>query len=934
MSWEIYTFGGGQYLYQVFNGIASLTSGDNYLNLVSMSGLLGLAWVLIQVAFNLNFKSAVNWFVSFILIYNVLFLPKASVLINDQLDRTPYSAVDNVPLALAVFASLSSTIGKDLTEGFEMAFTTPDDLKYHKNGMLFGSKLMQMSASIQITDSNFASSINSFMKQCVFYDILLGRYTLEEMKTADDLWKFLTVENQAAQARSFSLRTATDSKILTCIDGAVELNKVWSEQISKSGDIFSQLFFSNVPKDQAKKLLLQYLPVSYDSLLGISKGATDIIRQSMLINAVDTAATDFSNTGTSANIYTTVRSNIQTKAAFNASHRQAEEWVPVLKIVLEVLFYGAFPLVFLMCLLPIGGQVLKGYFATFIWLQAWAPLYALMNLVMHTYYANKTVAKAAGYGMSVVSRSGILAVQQDAAVMAGYLLWFVPFIAAGLAKGMISVTGLATSMLAVPQSAANAAANEVATGNISLGNSSLDNSSHSNISSNKINDSTFFDGARIQAVNSVGGMSTVNPDGRVVYDQSGAVSRIPNMQAFSSTTTSQSNSETVGLLNNMGENTAQSAAYAKSKSIDQMAQHMANHNINEGHGIKFTDHASADVKQSYQEIESVAQNLSKAHGIDKATALSMALGLNADAKLPIGAGLKAISGGSKGIGDLFSAGANISGTGSFDVRSSENYGEGENINNSKQLDHHRSVVFNAIKDGSIDFSDSHGNSLNESISQGLQESARYEMQSRVYFDVAKTMGEQSQYEERRSLSITQDDIPMIIEKGKHVRGIDGQELGEHGVLRMLSSPASAKQLVENIMQPGTITIKNNFSHDRERLQVGNLQEDYLDKAENIESMRDNMGGYDNSAVKSGFDKSTEGKIIDNSALKPQVEGKIQAQQVEIKNVELDKAEVGKQVKDKLEDGAFITVAKSVLPEFLGGSSSEKPKSNFDDNNDK
>ena len=68
--------------------------------------------------------------------------------------------------------------------------------------------------------------------------------------------------------------------------------------------------------------------------------------------------------------------------------------------------------------------------------------------------------------------------------------------------------------------------------------------------------------------------------------------------------------------------------------------------------------------------------------------------------------------------------------------------------------------------------------------------------------------------------------------------------------------------------------------------------------------------------------------------KPEVEGKIQVRQVEIKNLELDKAEVGKQVKDKLKDGAFITVAKLVLPEFLGGSSNKKPKSNFDDDNNK
>lgn len=931
MAWEVFTFGGGQYLYDVFNGIASMTTGDNYLSLVKMSALLGLIWVLFMVAFNLNYKTAVNWFMSFFLIYNLVFLPKASVLINDQLDPTPYHAVDNVPFALAVFASLSSTIGKDITEGFEMAFSQPDDLKYHKNGMLFGSKLMQMSASLQITDSNFASTMNSFMKQCVFYDILLNRYTLEELKTADDIWKFLTVDNQASQARSFSLKSSTDSQILTCRDGAVEINKLWGDQISKSTSLFGQLFFPKVSTPDAKKMLLQYLPVSYDALLGISKGATDIIKQNMLINAIDTAAADFSNTGTSANIYTTVRSNIQTKAAFNASHRQAEEWVPILKIVLEVMFYGAFPLVFLMCLLPIGAQVLKGYFTAFIWLQAWAPLYALMNLVMSTYYGHKTMAKAAGYGMSVVTRSGILAVQHDAAVMAGYMLWFVPFIAAGLAKGMVSVTGLATSMLSVPQSAANASANEVATGNISLGNSNLDNLSHSNISSRKFSDSTFFDGARVQAVNNLGGMTTINPDGRVVYDQTGTISNIPNLQVSSNTTTSNALSQTAGLLNNMGENTAQQASYAKSKSIDQMAQHMASHNINEGHGVKFAESASADVKQSYSEIEQIAHNLSKTHGIDLATAFNMALGGTAGGALTLGGGNKAKGSAVKPISVSGNFGVDVSARGSIEARSSTGHSEAESVNNSKALEQHRGIVLNAVKDGTLDFTDSRGHSLTRGISQALQESDRLESQSRVYFDMAKTMGEQAQFEERNSLSVTEQITPRLIEEAKHLRGLDGQELGEAKVMRILATdPKGAQQLIEQITRPGTINIKNSYLHDSDRMQVTNMGEDYNQKSQR---MQENADAYvfNDSVARASFDKATEGKTIDNSSLQPKVEKKIQAQQLQIKNVELDKAKVGEQVKGKLEDGAAETVAKSVLPEFLGGSSSKKPRSNFEDN---
>src|SRR3546814_19089857 len=61
-------------------------------------------------------------------------------------------------------------------------------------------------------------------------------------------------------------------------------------------------------------------------------------------------------------------------------------------------------------------------------------------------------------------------------LLAGYLVASVPFLAGGIAKGALAISGQATSYLNPSPNAAEEAAREASTGNDSLGNSNLDNS--------------------------------------------------------------------------------------------------------------------------------------------------------------------------------------------------------------------------------------------------------------------------------------------------------------------------------------------------------------------------------------------------------------------------------------------------------------------------
>lgn len=927
MAWEIYTFGGGDYLYSIFNGVAALVASHSYVKIISLSGMLALFWALIQSAFTNQFKNTVTWAVSFMFVYNVMFLPKVTIVINDPLNRGVVNRnVENVPAALGIFASLSSNVGYTITELMETAFAPVNDLQYHKSGMLFGSRLLGLTSAVKINDTNFSASVHSYMKQCVFYDLLLHRYSLEDLKNASDIWSFLKAE--PSKARSFEMHSSTGREIMTCAEGIRQLETSWLGETDTATDKLAAILtpvtkiINGQPNPSAKTLFLSALPYSYGEFFKISKGAADILRQNMLINALDTAAADFSNTGAyGTNIYTTVRSELQTKAAFNASKYQAEYWLPIFKTVLEILFYGAFPLVFLLFLMPIGHQVIKSYFIGFIWLQTWAPLYAILNLIMTGHAVGQSQTLSGGMGMTIASHAGIAAVNQNIAEMAGHLAWFIPFLAAGLAKGLVTTTsGLATSLLAIPQSAASAAASEVATGNISLGNFNMGNASYGNISSNKINDSTFFDSGRVQAINRQGGTTTMTPDGRTVYDQTGSVTRIPNLQATSNDTTANSLSQVASSYQNMGENLAMQSAVSKSQSIDQMSQYMASHSMNENHGVRFAQHASAETREAYNRLELAANDLARDQKIDKGSAFSMMLSGN----LGWGNGGSG-AGGSKGVG----FGVSGSASGSSDARSSLTYGDTERITSSRQLQKDVGTVLNAISDRSLEFTDSHGHNLNSSINEGLSESKRLEDQSRAYFDISKNFSNQAQLVKSQSVSFNQDLIPQITEHALSTKKLNGQELGQEALHIFATNPKKSKEIAENFLRQnsGMQNVHNSFNSAKAQIGTDSLQQDYSDKAQEVTN---NLGTMNSGIAQKQFIQATEGKSIHNDNLKSDVSGQISNHHQEIDQVQLDKAGVGEEVREKLKDDALVTQVKSVTASTLEtiGISKEDRKSNF------
>ena len=76
---EIFTIGGGEPIVNVLNAVAAWCGGGGFRSFIQVVMVMGLGYVLLVVAFTLNWRAWFNWFVSATLIYMCMIVPTTSV---------------------------------------------------------------------------------------------------------------------------------------------------------------------------------------------------------------------------------------------------------------------------------------------------------------------------------------------------------------------------------------------------------------------------------------------------------------------------------------------------------------------------------------------------------------------------------------------------------------------------------------------------------------------------------------------------------------------------------------------------------------------------------------------------------------------------------------------------------------------------------------
>ncbi|MBO4405612.1 MAG: conjugal transfer protein TraG N-terminal domain-containing protein [Alphaproteobacteria bacterium] len=500
----IYTIGGGEIIYNIMQAVAlCLNGGGGLLNaFLRIGGLVGAFIAYYIILYGSPWEIIKSWGLPVLLIMHMFFVPSTTVWVKDTITNYSYK-VDNVPYGLAVFASQTSQLGKGITEIIEQNFQLPDNDKmtYQKTGMLFGSNIMEQAKTFKITNSEFKENMRNFVGQCIKYDIMLNhKYTFDQLRNTDDIWKLVSSNPSENRGIHWLPIGGGRTQYMTCAEAVSAFEKLWADEYNRSYSLMGRKFFSgrflnrkdNDPRgfqmdptvEQAMRgEISQHLANASAYFGGITASAEDTLRQALMINAITDAASENSKQAGNAITYAETRALLQQNNTFDVVGKLAIKLLPIMKAVIEALAYACFIFIIPLCMIPRGWKFLINWLKVLVWLQAWPPMYAILNFIMNVAARSATLAQigTAG-GLTIGNYIGVSEANHEIQLMAGYLAMSIPFICIAIVQGIGSFVHLSAQMTGASMQVAGAAASEISTGNISLGNLSLRNHSADNIS--------------------------------------------------------------------------------------------------------------------------------------------------------------------------------------------------------------------------------------------------------------------------------------------------------------------------------------------------------------------------------------------------------------------------------------------------------------------
>jgi conjugal transfer mating pair stabilization protein TraG len=724
MTLDIVVYGNGDVFREYFNAIVMSFGTSDFSTLIEISILLGGITVIASYVMQKDLMVLVKWFGLYYLAIYMMFTPKTSVEIIDRVNQGHVYAVDNVPLGLGIIASYTSVIGDALTQLTEMNFTMPDDLRYAQTGLVFSSRIITEGGQFEITDSIFDANLQSFISQCVFYDILMNRYTIDDLMSTNDLWHF--VEENTSPARAF-LYSGT---VTVCKQGAQMINDEWGDVINKVVDQYApRIFPSSInPKEQLNK----YLPLSYGYLTQLSNSASQIMQQNLMANAFQRGILHngaILNSSAAIESYAYTRAQEQKRLNLMTLGDMAAYWLPLMKNAFEAIMYGSFIFVVLLSVFPFGWFVLKNYVYTLLWIQLWSPLYAVINLMV-SYYAQTSSTSATAGILSLKSMAGLTQINSDIASIAGYLTLSVPFLAKGLASGMAGTfTQLAQYIGGVTQAAGTAGATEAITGNMSLGNTSFGNHSAFNTNANHFNTSGSYSSGQFTTQLPGGSSLTMTADGSQVLNTQNAISNLGtsvNLSESIRSSASKQSESAYSYAQSEAQNYAKSLSSAM-RNIYDLSHHTANSTSgSEGWNMSM----NAATGEALNSVNNLTQKFARDHNLSYTDAQRVLSAAYVEGRAGVDgkAGFNLL-----GTGANLSAGASIGGRHEKDhsdaIDNRGVYAAAKDFVRSSGYSTSVDTVQRAVHDHSLRSTDENGNRLLDGTSASLDraESARNEM---------------------------------------------------------------------------------------------------------------------------------------------------------------------------------------------------------------
>jgi conjugal transfer mating pair stabilization protein TraG len=633
MIWEIYSYWNVAELKGVLEAIAMITGSSDYLTLLSTGMMFGLIGVSVAVLTGTqDLLAAFRWFIVSLIMYFVMFVPKADVAVIDRTGTSGATVVSNVPLAIAVFGHVTSLTGDWLTTSYETTMKVihpsyaSEGIGFQGNGLMFGQKLLMEAERAKSGNVVYATNMSAFFDKCVMPEFDTGNINMSTALKSNDFWGAIGNVNPSLYVQLYNLDgTPTPSPVACNVAYNSVLPSIMTRVETDVINRASERMYPDKNSILAKAAFDASLSGSYGFFTGVSLSSTDIIRQKLLTNTFFDASQD------PRAVAATVTAQESAKLNYSVLYNMAHNTIPKIRNVIESILYAVFPIILLMII--VGGTkglvVIKSYLIGLVWIQLWAPLYAVMNFIISVQDAKKTQALSlAGEEISALNSTALQADILGSSDIAGMMAMAIPMIAYAIVKGgEMAMTSFVSGATRPVEMNASQSAREVATGNISLGNTSQNTHSMDTVSGLNHNMQPVVNNGANMRTDGSGHTLTTNDRGMTAHNSKGMESQgaFHNFQSAISAKNSYSkdyeeSTKAAEKLTSEASFTVGSA-FGSSGMISKAASGGSNF------GSEFGVSSSKGTESTFQKLDEVAKGLETSTGLKQGQAAELVAGV-------------------------------------------------------------------------------------------------------------------------------------------------------------------------------------------------------------------------------------------------------------------------------------------------------------------
>lgn len=462
VSGEIFTSGYHELVVNTLNALSGLAASNNE-PLIKIASAIGVLIMSIKIIFNQNSRNIAGFEVlktgAFVLAIQALFISAP----DD--DNHAYAVIDRIslqttevrqiPKGIGEFLSLFTSLEDGIMEKMELYFTTPASLSYRQAGLGFTVSTQMDIMRSNIADTNLKKTFYDYILNCkVDGDFSTGNQNLQYLLSAEgtNILTHLATDrssltmvysSSAPEGEVVSCKDAWNNTIKTALNTEALNNQA---SIAKARGLLSQTFANDVA-------LSNMITGSNSATVSARDQLVSAIARNATLDSVKKVAT-FNGVSDSMLTKQLSISEISMTNSSILANYQAQQTIPVLKALCTAFIVVISWLIGILAIATMNAGYVKFLIVLNVWLMLWSPLFQILNFGIDilvddalSLYKN---------GVDANNQIGIYEILGGKLAMVTNLVWSVPILAFGIAKGgEFAMTQFISAMVSPVQNAAH-----------------------------------------------------------------------------------------------------------------------------------------------------------------------------------------------------------------------------------------------------------------------------------------------------------------------------------------------------------------------------------------------------------------------------------------------------------------------------------------------